>query len=303
MQIPRTFSLVLLVVAVALIAAACGGSGDVAATVDGYDITVDEVESLISEEGEQSEDIFSQSLATLIQWRITEEAASDLGVSASESDVDDQLAKLLTEVGAPSAAEFAATQGITEDLLMRYVRQLLIQERVTEAFETEGRPISDAEAQTEIDVNSGEWTEICAAHILLETQEEAEDVLLRLDAGESFADLAAELSTDPGSGANGGDLGCSSPEGYVPTFAAATLEAPIDEPFGPVESDFGHHILLVSSRSTASLDEVRASLQTGAALAEVDAWFLEIIAAAEVDVPSEYGEWVTEPSPAIVRSS
>lgn len=303
MRISTTLSLSLVVVALALLAAACGGSGNVAATVNGVDISVDEVESLISEDSPEDVNIFSQSLATLIQWEITEQAATgELGVEINEDEIDAELESLLTEFGAPSAEQFADAQGITEALLTRYIRQLVIQEAVTASFEETTEDPSDDEVATELSANLKTWTQVCAAHILVASEEEATAVFDRLAADEAFADLAAELSTDPGSGQNGGDLGCGSPEQYVPSFSDATMEAPLQEPFGPVESEFGFHIILVNSRTEASEDEIRTALRSSASLAAVDAWFLEVVDAADVEVPAEYGEWVTEPTPQIIVS-
>ncbi len=84
----------------------------------------------------------------------------------------------------------------------------------------------------------------CVSHILVETESEAEDVLVRLAGGEEFAALAVELSTGP-SGPDGGDLGCVASSNYVPTFAEAVDNADLGEPAGPVETQFGWHVLVV----------------------------------------------------------
>ena len=87
-------------------------------------------------------------------------------------------------------------------------------------------------------------TEYSAAHILVETEDEAKDVIARLDAGEAFADLAVELSKDPGSGANGGDLGWFVPEMMVAPFGetvAALEDGAISE---PIQTQFGWHVIL-----------------------------------------------------------
>jgi peptidyl-prolyl cis-trans isomerase D len=94
-----------------------------------------------------------------------------------------------------------------------------------------------------------------ARHILVATQEEAEDILAALEAGESFADLARAVSTDTGSGAQGGDLGWTSVTDFVTPFADAVTNAPIGETVGPVESEFGFHIIQVRAREERPLEE------------------------------------------------
>jgi parvulin-like peptidyl-prolyl isomerase len=74
-------------------------------------------------------------------------------------------------------------------------------------------------------------------------------VLDRLGAGDSFAELAAEYSIDPGSGQQGGVLPCSSTgtfaNTYIPEFVDAALAADVGDPVGPVASQFGFHVILV----------------------------------------------------------
>ena len=94
-----------------------------------------------------------------------------------------------------------------------------------------------------------------ARHILIGSPEadpdaeaRATDVLARLDAGEDFADLANELSDDPGTRAEGGELGwMSQGEG---AFQDAVFSMETGEVRGPVRTEFGYHII--------RLDEIRA---------------------------------------------
>ena len=97
----------------------------------------------------------------------------------------------------------------------------------------------DVETQTVVD----------ARHILVETEEEAQEILDALENGEAFADLARALSTDTGSGSRGGELGEAPSSNYVPPFAEAVESAEIGEIVGPVQSEFGFHIIQVRSRS------------------------------------------------------
>lgn len=87
----------------------------------------------------------------------------------------------------------------------------------------------------------------CLAHILTTTEEEADAALDRIEAGESFPEVAASASIDTQSGQNGGSLGCL-PENevattYVPEFADAATEVGVGDIEGPVESQFGFHLV------------------------------------------------------------
>lgn len=95
-----------------------------------------------------------------------------------------------------------------------------------------------------------------ARHILVETEEQALDILAALQDGqESFADLARSASTDTGSGARGGELGWTPVVGFVAPFAEAVTEAEIGEIVGPVQSEFGYHIIQVRAREEREITE------------------------------------------------
>lgn len=91
-------------------------------------------------------------------------------------------------------------------------------------------------------------------HILVETEEEAQDILAALENGESFAGLARALSTDPGSGSRGGELGWSPASNFVTGFKEATLESEIGVIVGPVESEFGFHVIQVRAREDRDIE-------------------------------------------------
>ncbi len=95
-----------------------------------------------------------------------------------------------------------------------------------------------------------------ARHILVETEEEAQAVVERLKAGEDFADLAAELSIDPGSAAEGGDLGFVPQGAFVEPVDEAVFSLPLGEVSEPIQSQFGWHIIEVLEREVRELSAV-----------------------------------------------
>jgi peptidyl-prolyl cis-trans isomerase C len=87
-----------------------------------------------------------------------------------------------------------------------------------------------------------------ARHILVRDEATAESVLARLAAGEPFADLAAELSQDPGSAQQGGELGWTPRGDFVPEFEEAGFSIPLNTATA-VASQFGVHVLEVLERA------------------------------------------------------
>jgi hypothetical protein len=110
---------------------------------------------------------------------------------------------------------------------------------------------------------SGGPEEVRARHILLRVDEErsAEQareqlaaIRARLASGEDFASIAAEVSDDPGSAAQGGDLGFFGRGQMVPEFEEAAFSAQPGELVGPVETSFGLHLIEVIERRPGGVE-------------------------------------------------
>lgn len=94
--------------------------------------------------------------------------------------------------------------------------------------------------------------QVLLAHILVETEEEAQDLLDRIKAGESFAEVAAENSVEPASAPRGGEVGWLSGQLIMFLFpgldSEMVLDLPLEEPAGPFETPQGYELLLVYDR-------------------------------------------------------
>jgi peptidyl-prolyl cis-trans isomerase D len=101
--------------------------------------------------------------------------------------------------------------------------------------------------------------------------QKARDAIKRIQAGEAFADVAKELSDDPGSAANGGDLGMFGRGIMTPAFEEAAFSLAPGELSEPVKSPFGYHVievLEIEPEVATPLEEIRDELV--AALQEED---------------------------------
>ena len=86
-----------------------------------------------------------------------------------------------------------------------------------------------------------------ARHILVETEKECEDLITQIKDGADFAELAQKNSKCP-SGAKGGDLGEFGQGQMVPEFDKVVFNEDVGVPHGPVKTDFGYHIVEITSR-------------------------------------------------------
>lgn len=123
-----------------------------------------------------------------------------------------------------------------------------------------------------------------ASHILVETETEAEELLLRLKSGADFSELAKTYSTGP-SGAQGGNLGWFGQGAMVPTFENAVIKLKIDELSVPVQTQFGWHLIKLNDvRKTPvpTIEEVRKELITEIKKKKIDFEMSKIIDSADV---------------------
>ncbi|MCY4277166.1 MAG: SurA N-terminal domain-containing protein [Gammaproteobacteria bacterium] len=127
-----------------------------------------------------------------------------------------------------------------------------------------------------------------ASHILLEVSEarseadaitEILELKARVDAGESFAELAREFSDDPGSASLGGSLGPAARGVYVDAFDTALWALDIGDYSEPVVTEFGVHLIRLDDASETSpptFEERRAALESELRRAAASDRFAEI---------------------------
>ncbi|MEQ9813579.1 MAG: peptidylprolyl isomerase [Azospirillaceae bacterium] len=208
----------------------------VVATVNGTDITVEDVQVAVSQLGPQLQQIpMEMVLPTVVDQLITGEL---IRVAAIEAGLDDD-----PEV--QEQFERARTSILQEAWLTREIDDRITEEMLETAY------------QAYLQENPP-YDEVSARHILLETEDEAVQLIEELDAGADFATLAAEHSTGP-SAARGGDLGYFAEGDMVEPFgeAAFALE-PGSYTAEPVETQFGWHVILVEDRRTVDPDPLEA---------------------------------------------
>jgi len=141
-----------------------------------------------------------------------------------------------------------------------------------------------------------------ARHILIRTNEVVSDadararlagIKARIEAGESFEELARANSDDKGSAARGGDLGWASPGTFVPAFEEVLARLQPQEISEPFQTPFGWHIVqLLERREHDSTDEVRRAKAMEAIRARkteeaLEAWLRRLRDEAYVDIRIE----------------
>jgi peptidyl-prolyl cis-trans isomerase C len=86
-----------------------------------------------------------------------------------------------------------------------------------------------------------------ASHILVKTEDQANQIMKRLAEGEEFDKVARRFSSCP-SGKNGGDLGWFGKGMMVPEFEKIAFEQDVGKVVGPVKTQFGYHVIKVTGK-------------------------------------------------------
>lgn len=170
---------------------------------------------------------------------------------------------------------------VVDDILKDAVTDEALQKAYDEAF-------ANAEP-------TREWN---ASHILVETEEEAAALISRLNAGEEFAALAQEASSDS-SAASGGQLGWFESGMMVPDFEAAVVALEVGAVSAPVQTQFGWHVVKLNEtrlREIPTLEQVADELRPQVERAAVQARLDELTAAATVERPG------AEIDPALIKN-
>ncbi len=183
-------------------------------------------------------------------------------LSITEADIVEQLERLRKQFPNEQSFQYAL-MGISQ---VELYSQLRVQAALWK-LGTRNITVTDEEMKKFYDENKEEYLEpeeVRAAHILVKTEDEAKEIIGKLNDGGDFAQLAKEHGLD-GTKDRGGDLGFFTREDMVPEFseAAFALEegAYTKE---PVKSQFGFHVIRLDERKAAkqsSFDEVKPQLR------------------------------------------
>ena len=148
-------------------------------------------------------------------------------------------------------AEFKAELArVKEDLLANYAVEKAIRDV----------RVNDADVEAYYNENKAQFVQgatVNASHILVDTEEKANEILAKINAGElTFEDAAKEFSTCP-SGKEGGNLGDFGRGQMVPEFEAACEALEIGEMSAPVQTQFGWHLIKLASKGLGKAVEYK----------------------------------------------
>lgn len=211
---------------------------------------------------------------------VCEEAKKD-GLTPSEEEIDKAFDELNKNLYAnENYKKILEDLKISDTCIKSQVEKTLTIQKYTENFD-KNLKISDEEMKKYYEEHKVDYykDEVKASHILISTvddngkelsetkkkeaKKKAEEVLKKAKSGEEFSELAKEYSDDPGSAANGGDLGYFTKGQMVQPFEEAAFSLKSGEISGLVESEYGYHIIKVYDKIDKQLtfDEVKDEIK------------------------------------------
>lgn len=184
---------------------------------------------------EMKDSVGEQALQMMVIEKVLESKydVSDKDVQAEYDDVEKQLGD--------NFDQYLAQQGQTKDGFKKAIKLNKLQE----AALTDGIKVSDDELNKYLEEKS---IEVKASHILVADEETAKEVKKKADAGDDFAKLAKEYSTEEGADESGGELGWFGEGKMVPEFWDAAKVMKKGDISEPVQSEFGFHIIKVEDQ-------------------------------------------------------
>lgn len=247
------------------------GKKDVAATVNGKPISIEDYEREYKMQAQQAmaqygDDFLMQkspdgkqtmgeimrqnTLDNLVRFEIYKQDAEEKGIKITDKDVDGEYKKMVDMYGGEEKLQDALKENdLTVDQMKKYMKTNLLMRQYQEKMLKELEP-TEEELKAYYDKHKDEFKTAEASHILVKTKEEAEAIKKELDGGADFAKLAKEKSLDTGSGQNGGSLGQFTPGQMVKEFDEKVFSMKPGEISDPVKTQFGYHIIKLEKISS-----------------------------------------------------
>jgi parvulin-like peptidyl-prolyl isomerase len=242
----------------------------------------------------------SEPISPTAEITATEEITADTEITSteaiSESEVTTETEAATSSEEMTSTEETVASETVTDtdtvsgtDTGTNTAEAETATEQVSATEATTETATGDAEVESSDEITASTTVSETAPvePVVEEPRDEAETLALanelrqRILNGEDFAALAAEYSDDPGSGANGGDLGWFGRGAMVAPFEEAAFSLEIGAISEPIRSDFGYHLIEVLEKD-AERPKDEATLESERTAA-YSTWIGEQIAATPIE--------------------
>jgi foldase protein PrsA len=246
---------------------------DAVASVEGEVINKDDLyDILVKQYG-------TDTLSYLIDNKIVDLEAEKENIQVSDKEIDEEMQVYIDSNGGDEAFNSALEQsGVAKaDIETDIVNYLKIVKLLESDID-----ITDEEMKTYFEENKESYNEleqVEASHILVADEATANEVKEKLAAGEDFASLAKEYSTDTANAESGGELGFFAKGEMATEFEDIAFSMNIGDISDPVQTDYGYHIINATDKKEAKesvyedhKDEIKQILFDEAVQTEYTTW-------------------------------
>ncbi len=217
----------------------------VVAVVNGEEITKDEFVQRLS--SLTSKPVLEQMIIEILVEQKAKEQKVKVETEEIDAKIDEVKGRFPSEEG---FVQFAEQSGRTiEGLRQQFESQILIEKLVLKESVATEEEIKDYFEKNKDKFDKPD--QVRASHILVETEEEAKEILRQLRVGADFAELAQENSIDPATKDKGGDIGFFSRGKMTPAFEEAAFALEIGGISDVVKTPYGYHIIRLEEKKPA----------------------------------------------------
>ncbi|MDI3481209.1 MAG: foldase protein PrsA [Tepidanaerobacteraceae bacterium] len=222
---------------------------------NGQDFSTDEGKKNLKEMKEKV-------LESMIKDVLALQQAKKQNVTLKPNQLEEAESQLEAYHGGKDALDnYLKQQGLDRKTFEKVLKDQLIINNLKEKLTSDVK-VTDEDVKKYYESNKDMFKlpspEIRASHILVATEEEAQEILAQIKAGKDFAELAKKYSIDPGTKDKGGDLGYFGKGTMDPEFEKVVFSLKQGEVSQPVKTKFGYHIIRVTGeRTSLSFDDVK----------------------------------------------
>lgn len=191
---------------------------------------------------------------SLIDNKIVEYYADKNGLSPTEEEVNAQIEAVIAQnVNTDEIKQLVIQRYGSLDNYKAYIKPFIVEQIKRDNVKAKVTEVTEEDMKTYFEENkeaiTSENNQVKAAHILVDDKALAEDILKQIQDGEIiFSEAAVKYSTDQSNSENGGELGWFSRGDMVQPFEEAAFNAEVGTIVGPVETNFGYHLINVQDR-------------------------------------------------------
>jgi foldase protein PrsA len=239
----------------------------------------------------KASDVQNVDLTQLIQLAVLKHMASDYKIpTVTQAQIDGELTKAAASNSATQAEleANAASQGVDPTTLRTFAEVVAYQDAIVASAPVAPEKIAAAYESAK----ASTFDEVHVAHILVATKALADSIAAQLKADPTkFAALAKQYSTDTDTKDKGGDLGFGNRGAFVQEFSDAAFAGADGSIVGPVQSQYGFHIIDVIAHRTVSLADATPTIRQQINATTFVATFKKAAKDLGVSVNPRFGSW------------